>query len=277
MWLPEQANQWVMTKLLNVVVGKHPEALQPDHGLLEQNPSMNSGFLEKVRCGRITIQRTDVDRFTETGLVLANGESLDVDVVICATGYDPFDAPYVPDDAMRSFETPPHTADLYKLIIPPRYPNLFFLGFIELFGPLPPAAEAQARYVAALLSGQVKRPTEKQMLAHIRKTQRHQAKTYIRSTRHSFTETYIPYVDDVLEPLGAVPTFRKMLVKMFSGNPIRGLQLLNAVWFGVSSSAQWRLYGHGAKAELARETVLRIAGGKATLAKKEIDLLSGKC
>src|SRR4051812_17884426 len=127
MWLSEKANQWVMTKLLNIVAGKLPDELKPDHGIFEQSPTVHGGFLEKVRCGIITVHRTDVGRFTEAGLALANGKALDVDVIICATGYDQFDTPYLPDNAMRSSETPPHTADLYKFIIPPRHPNLFFL------------------------------------------------------------------------------------------------------------------------------------------------------
>ena len=265
-----------MGKLLNLVVGEHPKELKPEHGLLEQNPAMNGGFLEKVRCGIIKVHRTDVDRFTESGLVLANGTPLDVDVIISATGYDAFHTPYLPDDAIRTPETPPHTADLYKLVMPPRYPNLFFLGFIELFGPLPPAVEAQARYVASLLSGKVKAPTEKEMMTEIRKRQKHQEKTYIRSQRHAFTSQYIPYIDGLLEPLGAVPTFGKMLSSVFTGNPIRGLKMLSAVWFGVPSSAQWRLFGHGAKPDLGQETVLRIAEGKAELSKKEVQLLSAQ-
>jgi dimethylaniline monooxygenase (N-oxide forming) len=259
--------------LLNAVDIKPPKELVPDHKLLAQNPTVRSDFLEKVNMKLVTIQRASIDNFTETGLALTNGKTLDVDVVICCTGYNQFNFPYLPADPLRSKDTPPDAVDMYKFIMTPHYDNLFFMGYLELFGPLPPAAEAQARHITAVLQGRIPRPTKEAMFKQINQTRVFQERHFIRSERHTLTFEQIPYVDDLLAPLGAVPSFGRLLGRMFTGNPIKALSILNAVWFGIPSSAQWRLCGYGKKEKLAEETVLRIAGQKQDLSKAELKCL----
>jgi dimethylaniline monooxygenase (N-oxide forming) len=112
-------------------------------------------------------------------------------------------------------------------------------------------------------------------MREIRAWQAWHAKTFVRSERHVNSETYVPYIDSVLQPLGANPSFARLLRRVFtSGSPMRALSLLWAVYFDIPSSAQWRLCGQGSNKELASETVLRIAKGKEELSVKEKELLS---
>lgn len=272
--MPISISQWLQTKLLSIVDGDPPKELRPNHKILEQSPTVRGDFLEKVRTGLITIQRNEVAAITERGVALADGgKQLDVDVIICATGYNQFDLPYLPANAVRSETSPPDFVDLYRFIHPPRLPNLFFLGYVELFGPLPPAVEAQARYTAAILSGRIALPSPEKMLQEQRAFHAWQQKNFIHSSRHALICHQIAYVDSLLEPLGAAPSFPRLLRSVFTSNPWKALGVLNAVWFGIPSSAQWRLCGYGAKEALARETVLRIAGEKEGLSKREVELL----
>ena len=73
-------SEYLQVKLINLVEGKHPKALKPEHGLMAQNPAVRGDFLEKVRTGAIRAHRTTVERFTPTGLRLSDGAELDVDV-----------------------------------------------------------------------------------------------------------------------------------------------------------------------------------------------------
>ncbi|OIW23435.1 flavin-containing monooxygenase, partial [Coniochaeta ligniaria NRRL 30616] len=269
-WVPSSIAQFLQTKLLGLVDLKPPKELMPDHTILAQNPTIRSDFLEKVRTKIITPQRASVESLTETGLQLSNGNTLDVDVIICATGYNQFEFPYLSFDPVRSKDTPSGAVDMYKFIMTPHYDKLFFLGYTELFGPLPPAAEAQARHVAALLEGRISRPSKEAMFKDIAEIRALQARKYIKSERHILTRDGITYIDDLLRPLGAVPGFGSLLGRVFTSNPLKAFSILNAVWFGIPSSAQWRLLGHGSKRKLAEETVLRIAGGKETLSKAEL-------
>lgn len=73
--------------LLNLVVGKLPRELQPKHGILDVPPVVRSDFVEKVTVGLITPHRAGIERFTERGMILTDGSELEVDVVVCCTGY----------------------------------------------------------------------------------------------------------------------------------------------------------------------------------------------
>ncbi|KAL1859589.1 hypothetical protein Daus18300_009590 [Diaporthe australafricana] len=277
-WMPVGAAQWLQTKLLQIVDGKAPEAMRPSHKILEQSPTIRGDFVEKVRTQVIDINRGSVEYLTKDGLVISTArgeetvtEELKVDVIIACTGYDQFDYPFLPSDVVRGPETPANRVDLYKFIVPPRYDNLFMMGMIELFGPAAPSFEAQARWACSVLSGRIGLPPKVKMREDVAKFQAWQEKQFMNTERHALIAYAIPYNDELLEPLGAVPSFGKCLGRVLSsGHPWRALKVLNAVWFGIPSAAQWRLFGYGANEELAVETTLRIAEGGKTLSKGEL-------
>lgn len=272
-WLPPPLAEWLNTKLLNLVQGKHPKVLQPAHGMMQQNSTIRSEFIERVRTGTVKVHRANVENFTETAVVLTNGETLEADAVISATGYKR-ERPYLPADVLSNEDTPEFEADLYKLVVPARHENLYFVGYIEQPGPSPPAMEAQARFAVGAIAGRFELPKGEALLEEIRGWQAWHAKTFVRSERHVNTETYVPYIDSLLEPLGANPTFGKLLGQVFtSGRPLQSLSILSAVYLEITSSAQWRLLGHGRTPELAKETVLRISSGKEEYTLKERELL----
>jgi len=51
-------------------------------------PLLDIGTMDHIKAGRITVHG-DIARFTATGVVFADGSSLDVDAVVLATGYRP--------------------------------------------------------------------------------------------------------------------------------------------------------------------------------------------
>ncbi|EPE02678.1 dimethylaniline monooxygenase [Ophiostoma piceae UAMH 11346] len=288
MWLPTGLSQWVQTKLLNFVQGAHPPEMQPDHKILEQSPTVRGDFIEKVRTGIVHVKRADVTHFTASGIAITSTkggkrtEELDVDVVIFATGYELFDIPYLPEDVLEpplrdsagSVSPPPPAAQLYRYIHPRRYPTLFFHGYVELFGPLLAASEAQGRYTAALLSGKLSLPPVGTMQKELDKEHAWRQTHLVQSERHNITAYQLEYIDTLLRGLGAAPTFGRLLKRVFTGNPFRALAVLNAVWFSIPSSAQWRLVGHGANDKLATATILRTAAEEAVLRDEEVAFLT---
>lgn len=278
--MPTGASQWLQTKLLQMVEGKAPEVMQPSHKILEQSPTIRGDFIEKVRTQVVRVHRGSVEQLTKGGLVISTeqGEGeLKADVIIACTGYDQFDHPFLPKDFIRSPETPGNRVDLYKLIVSPRYDNLFMMGFVELVGSAAPAFEAQARWACAVVSQRIKLPPRPKMMEEVREFQAWQEKHFLGTERHALIAHGVQYSDDLLEPLGAVPTFGKCLGSVLtSGHPWRALKVLNAVWFGVPSGAQWRLFGYGAKRELAEETLLRIGSQGKALSKGEVGQLASK-
>lgn len=288
MWLPIRTAQWLQTKLLQAVEGKPPAVMRPKHKLLEQNPTIRGDFIEKVRTGIIHVHRGTVERLTEDGMVIsatdtdADGEKttrreeeLKVDVVIACTGYNQFDCPFLPREALRSGETRANRAELYKLIVPPKYRNVFVMGHAELVGAAAPVFDAQARWACSVVCGRIQLPPPPKMQDEIRARHAWQDRHFLGTERHALAIYTIPYVDELLGPLGADPSLGRCLAKIFTtGHPWRALRVLNAVWFGIPSAAQWRLFGYGAKEELATETLLRIAAGAKTLSDGEVKLLS---
>ncbi|CAK7233538.1 hypothetical protein SBRCBS47491_008645 [Sporothrix bragantina] len=286
LWVPPALSQWLQTKLLEFVEGSIPSAMVPDHKILEQNPTIRGDFLEKVRMGQINVARGDVVRMNEIGLVVQSTDNRDkkdagreyelpVDVVIFGTGYQIFDLPYLPPNVVHPPEGKDSDIELYRLIHPLHHRNLFFHGYIDPQGPLPPVVEAQARYTAAMLSGRIPTPSLEEKQKGIEDLRAYQRRHFVHSDRHAATHHQIAYVDELLAPLGAAPTFPRLLGQIFSsGHPLRALSVLNAVWFSIPSSAMWRLVGHGAKIDLAAATVLRTAGEKPTLSAQEVGQLA---
>jgi len=213
-----------------------------------------------------------VEAVTETGLSLSTGTQLDVDVIICATGYNLTELPHLPKDAVASRELPAPHLDLYKCFVSPYYDNLYVLGRVEVFGPVTSASEAQARVMAAMVSGKLSKPSHEEMMKSIRKRRAKQSHL-IKTPRHFLTVHSVEYIDEVLAPLGCTPSVGKLLGRMFRGNPIRALSVFKAVYFGIPSSSQWRLLGYGNNEKLAEATVLRIAHGKEKLSKVEEEIL----
>jgi cation diffusion facilitator CzcD-associated flavoprotein CzcO len=65
----------------------------PPFGLGCRRMTPGSGYLESLKAENATVLNQDAASFTETGLIAADGTKVDVDVVICATGFDTSFAP----------------------------------------------------------------------------------------------------------------------------------------------------------------------------------------
>jgi dimethylaniline monooxygenase (N-oxide forming) len=102
----------------------------------------------------------------ESGLVTNASRTLDVNVIICCTGYQ-ITFPYLLLDNYRpKSETtnidsvnPQNTVSLYELIHPLHRRNLFFIGIVEIASPLAPVSEAQARWSISVLLKKVSLPS----------------------------------------------------------------------------------------------------------------------
>ncbi|KAK2044743.1 FAD/NAD(P)-binding domain-containing protein [Colletotrichum somersetense] len=269
-WLPANVQEYLFQVIVGHAAGKMPAELQPDHGITSQAVTLRSDFVEKLRTGVFTLRRSTVASFTETGVLLADGTAVDADAVILATGYRVVDQPHLPPGVLSSRDAPAPHVDLYKMVVPPRCKGLYVLGQTELAGPANAVVEAQARFVAAVVAGRARLPGEEEMMRDVRALRRWRAAHLVDSERHTVWVEYVRYVDSLLEPLGAVPSFRRLLGRVFSsGHPLRALRVLSAVVFGFAAPAQWRLFGEGSGAELAEETLLRTGAGADELSEGE--------
>ncbi|EFQ98374.1 dimethylaniline monooxygenase 1 [Nannizzia gypsea CBS 118893] len=271
--LPKRVSEWCQMKLCDAVMGSLPEEIKPQHSLFQANLTVRSDLLENIRTGRITPHRAGVDKITEHTIVLTNGTELEVDVIVCCTGYD-IHLPYLLNEYYRMQEKDSvlparNSLNLYKLVAAPRHPNLFCIGYVHLEGPLVPVAEAQARWAVGVLTGHVTLPSAEEMERSIHTYQEDLASKMVSSDRHTTIVKYLPYCDDLFSQLNAAPTFWRLFQRIFTSRPLQAYRVLVAVYFGLNSPAQYRLFGRAGKPELAAEILLRLSRGDSTMTEEE--------
>ena len=98
---------------------------KPDHELLASHPILNTQVLHYLAHGDL-VAKPDVARFTTSGVEFTDGTTLDVDLVILATGYT-YALPFLADDLPWRGGRP----ELYLNIFSRQHDGLAVLGFIE--------------------------------------------------------------------------------------------------------------------------------------------------
>lgn len=203
-----------------------------------------------MESGRATVLR-DIDRFEENSVVFADGFEADIDAVIYASGYRPGTSllPEIGDETGNEpAPLPKNGRDLYKLTIPPHHPNVAVIGYARgQIGAITVSSEIQARWWALLVSGKRSLPTVEEM-AEFRDTMRHNGRRFHQTNRTTGTFAYSVARNEI----GCEPDMFKLF--------FTDLRLWHAVLLGPICSAHFRLRGHGARAESAREQLLMSNG-----------------
>jgi cation diffusion facilitator CzcD-associated flavoprotein CzcO len=185
----------VMKRSLKVAVGDPTDygLPKPDHKLLEAHPTVSSEFLPRLGHGDITA-KPNIDRFTGgRGVRFVDGTEEDVDVVVYCTGYKitfPFFRPEV-------LSAPDNRLPLFRRVVSVERPGLYFIGFIQPLGPIMPLAEAQAEWIADLLSGRATLPAPAEMQREIAVEEEKQRKRFVASKRHTVEVDFYPYLREI--------------------------------------------------------------------------------
>ncbi|RFU79333.1 fad nadp-binding domain-containing [Trichoderma arundinaceum] len=146
-------------KLMAQRLQKKPELLDslvPDFSPHCRRLTPGPGYLEALVEENVTFIQSPIQRFTEDGIVAADGVERKVDAVICATGANIDMAPPFPITAHNnSLEHiwKPHPI-AYFGVAHPSFPNLLFIQGPNAnghAGTIPNQAEAQVTYIAKIL------------------------------------------------------------------------------------------------------------------------------
>jgi cation diffusion facilitator CzcD-associated flavoprotein CzcO len=113
---------------------------RPAHGLLRRVPVTATGFGERVREGAIAL-RPWPSAGGPGRLEFPDGSAVPADHVLCATGFD-IAFPFLPDVRVDTRSRP-----LYRRIVDPGMPGLFFVGLIDPNAGLFPVLEAQSEWI----------------------------------------------------------------------------------------------------------------------------------
>jgi hypothetical protein len=95
------------------------------------------------------------------------------------------------------FSAPDNRLPLYRRVASVERPGLHFIGFIQPLGPVMPLAEAQAEWVADLLSGRATLPPAEEMRRGIGEEEGKMRRRFVASKRHTVEVDFHPYLREI--------------------------------------------------------------------------------
>ncbi len=194
-YLPISVQRFFFNRLLKTAVGEMTDygLPKPDHKLLEAHPTVSSELLPRLGHGDITA-KPNIDRFAGGRMVrFADGSEEEIDLVIYCTGYK-ISFPFLDESVFAARD---NRMPLYKRAVSVENPGLYFIGFIQPLGPIMPIAEAQAEWLADLLTGKAALPPAPEMRKEIAAYDRWLNKRFVASKRHTIEVDFHPYLRDI--------------------------------------------------------------------------------
>ncbi len=110
-------------------------------------------------------------------------------MVVYCTGYK-VSFPFLDDSVVAAED---NHVELYRRVVDPDHPGLYFLGLIQPLGAIMPLAEAQAEWVADLVTGVGGLPSRAEMRREIAAYDRRLRKRFVASKRHTFEVDFHAY------------------------------------------------------------------------------------
>jgi dimethylaniline monooxygenase (N-oxide forming) len=194
-YLPLAVQRFFFNRMLKTAVGEMTDygLPEPDHKLLEAHPTVSSELLPRIGHGDIAV-KPNIDRFAGGRTVrFVDGSEEEIDLVIYCTGYE-ISFPFLDE---RVFVAHDNRMPLYKRAVSVENPGLYFVGFIQPLGPIMPIAEAQAEWIADLLTHRAALPSATDMRREIAGYEKWLHKRFVASKRHTIEVDFHPYLRDI--------------------------------------------------------------------------------
>ena len=170
---------------------------RPHRPLLMEHPTLSQDLLNLAGRGLIQF-KPNIRELQGAKILFEDGSTVPADLLIYATGYNvsfPFFAPdFLNVEARNNLE-------LYRRVVHPDHPDLYFLAFIQPLGAIMPLAEIQARWVAQLLTGRCQLPPPAAMRQSITADKAALARRYGPSPRHTMQVDFYPYKELIEEEM----------------------------------------------------------------------------
>jgi cation diffusion facilitator CzcD-associated flavoprotein CzcO len=209
-WLPLWMKRKILAFSLWLAYGNQESYgfPKPKRPLLTEHPTNSQDILNLVGRGKVKI-KPNIKELAGDSVIFEDGTKEKIDVIVWCTGYKitfPF---FKKDffDAEAVEET--NQIHLYKKVIHPEYPNLFFLGLVQPLGAIMPLAETQSIWIAKLMTGEVALPSKELMQKDINKDLADMRKRYKESKRHTIQVDYMPYKVSLEKEIKRMKTGKK--------------------------------------------------------------------
>ncbi|HMT44885.1 MAG TPA: NAD(P)-binding domain-containing protein [Chakrabartia sp.] len=192
-WMPKGLRQWLGSRMIKNLVGRMSDYGLPEPEIepFESHGTVSGEFLLRAGSGDIAM-KPGVERLDGDGVIFSDGSREQVDVIVWATGYD-IKFPFFddPDLVADSDNRPP---PLFKRIMKPGVPDLFYMGLAQPLPTLVNFAEQQSKLVAAYLAGRYAPPAEDEMKRVITADEDYYTGHYYAARRHTIQLDFDHYV-----------------------------------------------------------------------------------
>jgi dimethylaniline monooxygenase (N-oxide forming) len=191
---PLRVQQIAMAAMLRLARGKVTDygLPEPDHAVLHAHPTVSDDLLTRLGHGDIAV-KPNIDRFEGAKVFFTDGSAVEVDVVVYCTGYR-VSFPFLAEGVMPATD---NHVDLYRRVVDPEHPGLYFVGLIQPLGAIMPLAEVQSEWVADLIGGEGALPSYDRMRAQILEYDEHLRRRYVASKRHTIEVDFHKYFAEV--------------------------------------------------------------------------------
>ena len=193
--LPFRVQRFLVERMLKWAQGDPADfgLPKPDHHPGEAHPTVSSDLLPRIGHGRIAI-KPNIARLEGDSVRFDDGSVEQVDRIVYCTGYK-ISFPFF--DSKLLDPSGDNRIELYRRVVHPDLPGLYFIGLIQPLGAIMPIAEAQSEWIADLIEGRVTLPGRATMLRGIAQEQHAMRKRYVASKRHTIQVDFHPYLREL--------------------------------------------------------------------------------
>jgi len=165
---------------------------KPQHRVLQEHPTISADLLNLLGHGDITV-KPNIRELCGHKVRFTDDSEEEIDVIIYSTGYE-ISFPFLGDDIINPAD---NEVPLYRNVVHPDYPGLYFIGLVQPWGAIMPLAEVQSEWAADILEDKTGLPDREYMLREMQKDLDKMAKRYTRSARHTIQVDFFPYLDQI--------------------------------------------------------------------------------
>jgi cation diffusion facilitator CzcD-associated flavoprotein CzcO len=192
-WMPKALRQWLGGRIIRKAVGKMSDYGLPEPTIepFESHGTVSGEFLLRAGSGDIAMKGA-IERLDGDGVVFTDGSREQIDVIVWATGYD-ISFPFFTDPAFTA-DADNRPPPLYKRILKPGVPDLFYMGLAQPLPTLVNFAEQQSKLVGAYLAGRYLPPDPAEMEQIIKADEDYYTGDYYNARRHTIQLDFDHYV-----------------------------------------------------------------------------------
>lgn len=211
-WIPDFVRRRLLGLLIYIVNGR-----MTDLGFKpltkRSHPTSNANIVQHIAYRRVQVKQ-GIDSIEGRTIRFVDGSSEDFDVLIAATGYL-IDLPFLSPDVLPVEN---NQIDLYKRMVVPEWPGLYFVGMFNTTTALNLVFEHQAKWLCEVLLERAALPSTEEMNHDIEAKKRWIAENYQNaSPRHMIEEEHLPYFRELRSSMRKMQARARRSIGMTQG------------------------------------------------------------